>query len=175
VLPLSVDDARAFVAALAKTHGEGLRRFLTSRVRNVADIPDVIQEVFLRMLRIPDREAIRSPEAYLFTVALHVAQQHAIRESAKPPSVEVSELLTQLQAATDSDPALQVNAEQCLEGFARALESLSPRARATFILHRQHGLTLEQISTELGISFPMAKKYLVQALFQFRRQMDRNE
>ena len=172
---MPVDDARSFVAALAKTHGEGLRRFLTPRVRNVADIPDVIQEVFLRMLRVPNREAIRSPEGYLFTVALHVAQQHAMRESARPPSVEVGELLTQLQAASDSDPASQVNAEQCLEEFARALEALSPRARATFILHRQYGFTLEQISTELGISFAMAKKYLVQALFQFRRQMDRNE
>jgi hypothetical protein len=71
---LSVEDARAFVAALAKTHGEGLRRFLTSRVRNVADIPDVIQEVFLRMLRIPNREAIRSPEAYAnFSTELDIA------------------------------------------------------------------------------------------------------
>ncbi len=149
-----------------------MRRFLTSRVRNVADIPDVIQEVFLRMLRIPNREAIRSPEAYLFTVALHVAQQYAMRESARPPSVEVSELLTELRAASDNDPALRANAEQ---QFVRAIESLSPRARAVFILHRQHGLTLEQIGKELGISFPMAKKYLVQALFQFRRQFDRNE
>ena len=89
--------------------------------------------------------------------------------------VAVSELLTQLQAASDTDPALQVNAEQCLEEFVRALERLSPRVRATFILHRQYGLTLEQISKELGISFAMAKKYLVKALFQFRQHMDRTE
>ncbi|TLZ36441.1 MAG: hypothetical protein E6K32_16835 [Gammaproteobacteria bacterium] len=31
--------------------GQRLRRFLRSRVRNAADIPDVIQEVFLRLLR----------------------------------------------------------------------------------------------------------------------------
>ena len=41
VLPLAVEDAQAFVAGLAKTHGEELRRFLNPRVRNVADVPDV--------------------------------------------------------------------------------------------------------------------------------------
>src|SRR5262249_48215701 len=134
--------------------------------------PDIIQEVFLRMLRVPDNEAIRSPEAYLFTVALHVAQQHAMRESAQPPSVEVSELLMQLEAASDSDPSLQAQAQECLETFVSALERLSPKVRATFLLHRYHGLTLEQISAELGISFPMAKKYLVKALLQFRQRLD---
>ena len=172
---LATEDARAFVARLAKSHGEQLRRFLNSRVRNTADVPDIIQEVFLRMLRIPDRDAIRSPEAYLFTVALHVAHQHAMREFSTPPSVEVGELLTQLHAASDADPALQAAAEQSLEEFVHTLERLSPKVRATFILHRHHGLTLEEISARLGISFAMAKKYLVKALFQFRQSLDRSE
>jgi RNA polymerase sigma factor (sigma-70 family) len=127
------------------------------------------------MLRIPDQHAIRSPEAYLFTVALHVAQQHTLRESAAPPTVEVSELLAQLPAATDTDPALQVDAEQRLEEFARALGRLSPKVRATFVLHRHYGMTLEEISRELRISFPMAKKYLSKALHQVRRYLDTGE
>jgi RNA polymerase sigma factor (sigma-70 family) len=81
-------------------------------------------------------------------------------------------MLVPLRAAPDADPALQAQAEQGVEEFSRALERLSPRVRATFILHRQYGLSLEQISAELGISFPMAKKYLVKALFQFRFHME---
>lgn len=168
---MTSDDPQSVVAELAQTHGEPLRRFLSSRVRNLADVPDIIQEVFLRMLRVPDYEAIRSPEAYLFTVALHVAQQHSMRESAAPPSVDATDRLAQL-AALDSDPALQVHAEQCVEEFSRALERLSPKVRAVFVLHRQYGLTLEQVASELGISFAMAKKYLVKALVQFRKWMD---
>lgn len=127
------------------------------------------------MLRIPDCEAIRSPEAYLFTVALHVAQQHSMRETAAPPAGEVSELLAQLYAATDSDPAVQAQAEQSIEELARALERLSPRVRATFILHRHYGMTLQEISRELRISFPMAKKYLAKALNQVRHYLDAME
>ena len=173
-MPL-IEDPQALVAGLVQTHGEQLRRFLTARVRNIADVPDVVQEVFLRMLRIPDQDVIRSPEAYLFTVAQHVAQQHALRQASAPPSIEVSRLMRELMAASDTDPALQAGADQSLEEFNRALERLSPKVRATFILHRRYGLSLTQISVRLGISFPMAKKYLVKALFQFRHHMENAE
>jgi RNA polymerase sigma-70 factor (ECF subfamily) len=172
---VTVEDPQALVAALVQTHGAQLHRFLRARVRNIADVPDIVQEVFLRMLRIPDQDVIRSPEAYLFTIAQHVAHQHTMREAAVPPSIEVGQLLTQLQAASDTDPAMQAHADQCLEEFNRALQKLSPKVRATFILHRQYGLSLEQISAQLGISFPMAKKYLVKALYQFRHHMENSE
>jgi RNA polymerase sigma-70 factor (ECF subfamily) len=157
------------------THGEQLRRFLTSRVRNVADVPDILQEVFIRMLRISNHEAIRSPEAYFFTVAQHVAQQHAMRESAVPQSVDITRMLTELPATADSDPAMQVSADQFIEAIDRALDRFSPRVRATFILHRCYGLTLEEISKQLGVSLPMTKKYLVKALTQFRQHMEERE
>ncbi len=168
---MTADTLHALVAGLAGTHREQLRRFLAARVRNAADVPDIVQEVFLRMLRIPNHEAIRSPEAYLFTVAQHVAQQHALREAAMPASVEVGKMLTQIQATSDTDPVLQANAEQCVEQLDRALDRMSPKVRAVFVLHRRHGLSLEEISAQLQISFPMAKKYLVKALFQVRHHI----
>jgi RNA polymerase sigma factor (sigma-70 family) len=167
------DSSQAlFISELARVHGEKLRRFLHGRVRNTSDIPDVVQEVFLRMLRIPDWEVIRSPEAYLFTVALHVAQQHAMSELAAPSSVNITALMSELQATADADPALVASADQCLERFVQALEKLSPNVRATFVLHRQYGMTLEEISRELKISFPMAKKYLVRALFECKQHLN---
>jgi RNA polymerase sigma-70 factor (ECF subfamily) len=172
---LSFENRHALIETLVTSSGPRLRRFLLPRVRNVADIPDLIQEVFLRMLRIPDKDAIRSPEAYLFTVAQHVLQQHLMRDAAVPPSVEITQTLTQLRAAPDADPLMQASAEQSIEELQRALERFSPNVRATFILHRHYGMTLQQISQELGISFPMAKKYLVKALFQIRQHMGQGE
>jgi len=168
--PLS--DRESLVTGLMDSHGAQLRRFLLRRVRNMADVPDIVQEVFLRMLRIPDSDAIRSPEAYLFTVAQHVAQQHALREAAAPPAVDVTKMMAELHAPADSDPAMQASADQALERLDRALERFSPKVRAVFILHRHHGLSLDQISRQLGISLPMTKKYLVKALLQIRQHME---
>jgi RNA polymerase sigma factor (sigma-70 family) len=169
------DKPLSLAASLAHSQGVKLRRFFSFRVRNPADIQDLTQEVFLRMLRIPDHDAIRSPEAYLFTVALHVAQQHAMQDSATPPAEQADELLAQLPATPDADPLLQAHSAQCLEAFTRALEQLSPKVCATFVLHRQYGLTLKEISRELRISFPMAKKYLAKALQRIHQHLDTKE
>lgn len=166
---MSVEGKRDLVADLAASHGERLRRFLGTRVRNRFDIPDIVQEVFLRLLRVPNQESIRSPEAYLFTVARHVAQQHMLREAAAP-GTGLHQML--VEPATDADPALELSAHECLEALERALDELTPKARAAFLMHRRDGLTLDEIGAKLGVSRPMAKKYLAKALVQFRKRLE---
>ena len=155
------------VEDLAARHGERLRRFLHSRVRNSADIPDIIQEIFLRLLRVPNHETIRVPEAYIFTIARHVAQQHTLQSSPETISVELAEL----PAVSDADPALEVGAEQCLNELDIALRQLSRKIQATFLLHRRDGLSIDEVSAKLGITRPMAKKYLVKALVHLRKRL----
>ncbi len=168
---MSASDAQSLVASLVATHGAQLRRFLLARVRNAVDMPDIVQEVYLRMLRVPAAESIRSPEAYLFTVAQHVLQQHALKQAAIPPLVELSRLLDSPSAAPDVDPVLGLDALQCMDRLQGALDGLSPKARATFLLHRRDGLSFDEIAAALGISRAMAKKYLAQALMQMRRRL----
>jgi RNA polymerase sigma factor (sigma-70 family) len=167
---LTADTGEIMVAALVASHGTQLRRFLLSRVRNNADVPDLVQEVYLRMLRIPDHDAIRSPEAYLFTVAQHVAHQHAIRRSSVTPPAELQEMLVKL-AELPADPASELSAEQSLRELEHALERLSPSERATFLYHRRDGLTLQEIATRLGVSRQMIKKYLAKAIMELRKQL----
>jgi len=168
-----MDDPQTLVADLAESHGNQLRGFLRARVRNVTDLPDIIQEVYLRMLRIPHVESIRSPEAYLFTVAQHVVQQHTLRQSATPPSVELTQMLDMPSTIPDVDPVLATDAAQCVEQLQDAIEELSPKVRATFLLHRRDGLSFEEIGTRLGISRPMAKKNLMKALMHLRQSLER--
>lgn len=170
---MSAEAARALITGLVASHGVKLRRFLLLRLRNAADVPDILQEVYLRMLRIPNVESIRSPEAYLFTVAQHVVQQHGLRQSATPPSVELSEMLNSARAVPDVDPVLDLDAQQCLERLQAELDRLPPKLRATFLLHRRDGLSLEEIAQRLGTSLPMVKKNLMQALVQLRQRLER--
>lgn len=58
-----------------------------------------------------------------------------------------------------------------VELLDRALLQLSPKAQATFLLYRRDGKSMDEISQHLGISRPMAKKYLVKALVHFRKQL----
>lgn len=172
-LPLPAKDAQALIEGLVASHGDQLRRFLLSRVRNVADVPDITQEVYLRLLRVPNVESIRSPEAYLFTVAQHVLQQQTLKTAALP-SAELAQMLN-TQAAAHADPAQELVAAQCLDRLQETLEKLSPKPRAVFILSRRDGLSFDEIAERLGCSKPMVKKYLMKALLQFRQRLEAAE
>jgi RNA polymerase sigma factor (sigma-70 family) len=174
-LRLGAEDKQALVEELAAKHGEQLRRFLSARVRNAADIPDIIQEVFLRVLRVPNHETIRAPEAYIFTIARHVAQQHKLQTAARAGTRDLDEMLEELRTATETDPALEVYAQQCVEELDKVLSQLSLKARLTFLLYRRDGLTIDEISARLGISRPMAKKYIAKALVAFRKRLSEAE
>ena len=165
-------EHNALLAGLAASHGEQLRRFLLSRVSVKADVPDIVQEVYLRLLRVPRWESIRSPEAYMFTVARHVLQQHRLRQAALPPSIELSHLLDPSAAPPEDDPLLSVVAHQCIEKLQRSLDRLPAGVQAAFMLHRRDGLSFDEIARELHVSRALAKKYILTALVRLRLKLE---
>jgi len=169
---LITEPKKAFVTALEKSHGHKLRRYLAARMRNAAaDVPDLAQEVFLRLLRLDNHEAIRNSQAYLYTVASHVLHQHALRQAAAGEAAAITDLATEVERA-DGDPALQVEVEQQFEHLGRRLREVSPKAYATFMLHRCHGLSLQEVSERIGASYSMTKKYLAKALKYIESELE---
>jgi RNA polymerase sigma factor (sigma-70 family) len=159
------ESKRTFMTALEKSHGRKLRRFLSARMRHAAaDVPDLMQEIFLRLLRIKDHEAIRNPQAYLYTIASHVLHQHALQRTNRPETIDPLQLVSEVEPPTAADPADEVDIRQRVERVCRGLEAVSPRACATLIMYRCEELTLEEIGQRLGVSRPMAKKYLLRAM-----------
>lgn len=167
---MPINDNKAFVKALERHHGKNLRRYLASRLRHrMSEVPDLAQEVFLRLLRIHQHESIRSPEAYLITVASHVLHQHAMREAARPEELDLAEFQEQL--ISPQDPTEQSDTQQRITRLEQALSRLSPKARTALILHRRDGHSVEEIGRHLGVSRAMAKKYLAQALAHCRKRL----
>jgi RNA polymerase sigma factor (sigma-70 family) len=167
---VGVPDNRNFVASIAARYGRRLRRFLSVRLRNTADVPDLAQEVFLRLLRVEGYESIRSPEAYLFTIASHVIHQHAVRRSSEPVSVDIADVFSQLRAPSSDDPPDQVAHAQQLDELERILAPLPARVATALVLHRIAGYSVQEVGDELGVSRETAKKYLARAVEHCRNQ-----
>jgi RNA polymerase sigma-70 factor (ECF subfamily) len=167
---VGVPDNRSFVAGIAARYGRRLRRFLSVRLRNASDVPDLAQEVFLRLLRVEGYESIRSPEAYLFTIASHVIHQHAVRRSSEPVSVDIADVFSQLRAPSSEDPPDQVAHAQRLDELERILARLPARVATALVLHRIAGYSVQEVGDELGVSRETAKKYLARAVEYCRNQ-----
>jgi RNA polymerase sigma factor (sigma-70 family) len=170
---LPADDKQAFVAALVRDHGQRLRRYLAARIGKAAvDVPDLAQEVYLRLLRMPSHESVRCPQAYLFTIAHHVLYEHRLSQSATPEAIALTDVLAEMESYVEEDPAIQLDARQRLEQLDRALMEIAPRAYATFVLHRRYGFSLQEIGVHLGVSRAMVKKYLAKAVTHCRQRFD---
>lgn len=167
------ESSRSFVSAVEKIHGRALRRFLAVRMRHAADdVTDLVQEVFLRLLRVSDYEAIRNPQAYLYTIASHVLHQYALRRAVTAEAADRADIESELVAPPATDPMEVVQMEQRFEHIAQGLAELSPRAYAVFMMYRCEGATLETIGKRLGVSRVMAKKYLVKAMTYWQQRLD---
>jgi RNA polymerase sigma factor (sigma-70 family) len=110
----------------------------------------------------------------LFTGAQHVVQQNTLK-SAALPSAELEEVLSAEALCAHADPALELIAAQSLNRLQEALDKLSPKARAVFMLSRRDGLSFDEIAVHLGVSKPMVKKYLMKAPMQFRQRLEQEE
>jgi len=167
---LPSDPKYGFVTSIERSYGRRLRQFLSARLRNAAaDTPDLMQEVYLRLLRVDDQDAIRNPQAYLFTVASHVLHQHALRQSTTLDCVSFEDVESQMPLGPQANPAAEAETDQAFEELGRSLQKLSPKAYATLVLSRCDGMPLKEIGERLGVSRDQVKKYLARALLHVRQ------
>jgi len=166
------ETTKALVERLFVQQGSALRAFFRRRVQGT-DAAELAQEVYLRMLRVSDSEAIRNPEAYLYTVASNLAREQRVLERRYRSGGDMDDqtadgLLAELPAVGG-----EIDTERRVKRLREVLRQLSPKCQAVVALQYWHGLSYAEIGAQLGISTHMVKKYLSQALTHCRRRMAR--
>ena len=167
------ETKRAVVARLFAEHRGALQAFLYRRVRRRPDAAELAQEVYVRLLRVPDIGAIRDPGAYLYTVASNLARDHARRERTEGTVLDVDDPLVYEQLAVLPGFAGQLDAEQLVKRLRAVLHQLPPKCHAALVMQYWQGLSYEEIAQRLGVSTHMVKKYLSQAMAHCRRRLAR--
>jgi RNA polymerase sigma factor (sigma-70 family) len=167
------ETKKTLVERLFAEHGGALQAFLFRRVHKHPDAAELAQEVYVRMLRVPDMESVRNPEAYLYTVASNLAKEHARQQRRDGDVVDVDDPLVQEQLAELPSYAGQLDAQERIKRLREVLHQLSPKCQAAVVMQYWHGLSYDEIGQRLGVSTNMVKKYLSQALVHCRRRMSR--
>lgn len=148
-----------------------LRGFFVRRGAN-DEAEDLVQETYLRLLRAHHSrgESIGNPEAYLFTVALNLAREQAVRRQRPVHSIEEMGSLSLLLAAEDcvEDAADRTQRHRRLQAL---LGTLPERTRAVLVMQYRDGLSYKQIAERLGVSPHMVKKHVVRGLSRCRQAL----
>jgi RNA polymerase sigma-70 factor (ECF subfamily) len=154
-------DASGWIATHVLGHEPALRTYLTRFLSSAADVADVIQDTYTKLLALEavERSRIVSPEAYLFATARHVALDRLRRQ----PVVSL-EALTELERCTvlgyGPEPYVEVNAQQELALLETAIASLPERCRQVISLRAIEGMPQKEIAKRLGMAEHTVEKHL---------------
>ncbi len=148
---------------LFETHHGMIFRTAYRITGNAADAEDVLQTIFLRLLRQPAGAFAASQEESYFRRAAVNASLDIIRQKQSARSVPINEAALSSTASPSSD---RTTAQDCLR---RALKTLTPRSAEIFALRYFEDFTNPQIAGALNIS----QVLVAVSLHRSRRQLQK--
>lgn len=157
--------AAARIDALYERHGNELRRFLVSRLRNRSDVDDCIQETFFNIWRQEVRGTLREDaRGYLFTTAMNVARDICRRGRARKETQQepLSDYTDSIRSTDDGDRLL--SSREGLRLIEAELGNVRPSTRKVFLLHHVMHMSFDEIARHLGVSTRTVEREMARAL-----------
>lgn len=146
-----------------------MRSWFSNRAVPSAEVDDLAQEVFLRLLRYSDDVAVENPQGYLFRIAANVANEWRDRSSVRQP--HACSWLDELQIDPQDQPDNSVFQSRINKHLRGAVNKLPQRQREVLLLHVNDGLTYKQIADRLGVTYRIVLRDLTRAYGALRVQL----
>jgi len=164
------EDAEEKAAQLARMFRAPLLAYFSKRIQSRTEAEDLTQEVFVRLLRHPDRHQGETVEAYVFTIAANLLRDRV--KSVSAAHERLSYNVDQMAEAgyfpsalvEDRDPERVLLGKETIEDVLGALAELGERTRDVFILARLEHLQHREIADLFGISVSSVEKMIMKAM-----------
>jgi RNA polymerase sigma-70 factor (ECF subfamily) len=159
---VSKSDERYLLQAL---EFEGvLRACLYRYTRNNADVEELLQETYARLLTAAasDDPEVRSVRAFSLTIARNVAFDWLRHKQVVP--IELVADMGALEVLDEGEQVEEiVNSHQELAMLVGAIQSLPDRCRQVFTLRKVYGYSQKEIASRLSISENTVEQHLTKA------------
>lgn len=146
-----------------------LMLFLRQRVRTGADIEDLAQETYLRLLRSDGLDHVENPQAYLLTVASHVLAEWRRRERSVGAAASEMEIDELVELAT---PEFELEAQISQARLTDALNQAPSMMRAALILRLRDDRSYKDIARDLGLTDRQVRRMLAKGYQRLHVALD---
>lgn len=153
-----------------------VRRWLTGyfrrRVANEAEVEDLVQDVFARIVARDSDERVEHLGGYVMKTAASVLADRSRRRASRHADLHVA-FDTERHGDEEIDPERVLSGKEDLNAATAALLSLPERTRTVFILRRLEGWRHADIARRLGISVSAVEKQMVKAIRHLGAEMEK--
>lgn len=164
-----------------KTYQRKVFRFVFTLVRNAAEADALTQDVFVKAWRaVPDFKGEAAFETWLGRIALNAVRDAARR---RKPVVSFADLAaaedpggTERPAGVEpvdgSTPEREALSRQIRRRIGEALETLSPRQKAVFVMKHWEERSIAEIGAVVGVDEGTVKSHLFRASRKLRQKLE---
>lgn len=129
------------------------------------EVEDIVQETYVRVCQIENKDAVREPRSFLFRTARNLALDHVKRaESRLTTGIDAIDEVPAADFMSSSEVDLtytQVVSDEEFVLFCEAVRELPKQCRRAFILKKVYGYTLKEIMAEMGVGQPTVETHIV--------------
>lgn len=165
--PKTWDDR---LASLFRSHRHALVRFFGRHARNKADIPDLVQDVYLKLSTTNLPAELDRPDSYVISVARSILIDHHRRHRVR--HIDESGPLTDDLACPDFTPERVIDSRAAAERMQRALLELPVRTQDIFTLRTLQGMKMAEVADLLRVSLSTAEKHHARALAHLAARLE---
>ena len=163
-----VSEQKSPLIALYMARRAELIRFFTLRTSSSADAEDIVQEIYLKIAKLP-ADAIENEAAYLYRLGSNVMLDRMRTQRRRSARDDSYFQAYRVQGAGDDivdapEPEAALDAKRRLERLMTAIERLPPQCRRVFTMHKLEGLSHTEIAQALGVSRSAVEKHMISAL-----------
>lgn len=152
------------MAELPKTRSGwlDLLRAVKRAVGGADSAEDLLHSAFVRLSEYSARDAVDNPSGFLVRTAANLAidERRKVQVRRESP-IDIGEMLN-LSDGQPLHPEV-LAARERLDKVMTALDSLGPRTREIFLLHRLDGLKYREIAARLDITVSAVEKHIAKA------------
>jgi RNA polymerase sigma factor (sigma-70 family) len=167
--PLVRDDR--LIDRLFRSESPRLARFIRRSLADREDVHDLVQETFANFVAARPRSILRSPEAYLTTIARRLLWGRA-RHGAKREGLRTISLDEAPELSVVPEQEWMMDASDTIRRYEQALSELPTRSREIFRLSRQEELSYQEIAERLGMTTRGVKYHMRKALLYLDQRVN---
>ncbi|MER2491789.1 RNA polymerase sigma factor [Catenovulum sediminis] len=156
---------------LYQYHFQLLSNFVYGKVKCKDLSQDIMQELYLKLAKMPDVTTIKKPKNYLMQMACRLISDH-FRKASNLHETGHDSIFEKISQDNNSPETEQIN-KDLLDKLQVALNKLPPEKRDIVLLHRVNGWSYREIAAQKKRSLSWVEKSVADTMLlleQFKQQ-----